>query len=139
MAFMGDFNRNYRSGGGRDFKRRDFDKPRSMFKATCSNCGRDCEVPFKPNGSKPVFCRECFQSNKSSNPMSPDNFTRHTDQPQQSQQPQHPQYKEQFEILNTKLDKILNLLAIKEAVIQTPVIDVIPAVVKSRKVSKKVS
>jgi CxxC-x17-CxxC domain-containing protein len=59
---MRDFKR-----GGRDFKRRDFDRPQvaqAMHQAICSNCGKTCEVPFKPNGSKPVFCRECFQANR---------------------------------------------------------------------------
>ena len=31
-----------------------------MFQATCSNCGNSCEVPFRPNGEKPVFCSPCF-------------------------------------------------------------------------------
>lgn len=30
------------------------------FKATCSKCHKTCDVPFKPNGKKPVFCRDCF-------------------------------------------------------------------------------
>jgi len=34
--------------------------PREMHKAVCSECGKDCEVPFKPTEGKPVFCRECF-------------------------------------------------------------------------------
>lgn len=31
-----------------------------MFKATCSECGKACEVPFRPTGEKPVFCSDCF-------------------------------------------------------------------------------
>jgi CxxC-x17-CxxC domain-containing protein len=31
-----------------------------FFKATCSKCHKDCDVPFKPNGKKPVFCKDCF-------------------------------------------------------------------------------
>ena len=43
-----------RGGGG-------FDRgPREMHKAVCSECGQECEVPFKPTEGKPVFCRECF-------------------------------------------------------------------------------
>lgn len=34
---------------------------RPKFKATCASCGNACEVPFKPNGSKPVYCRDCFK------------------------------------------------------------------------------
>lgn len=32
-----------------------------LHQATCSTCGKSCEVPFKPNGKKPVFCRDCFK------------------------------------------------------------------------------
>ena len=35
---------------------------REMFQATCSTCGKVAEVPFKPRGDKPVYCRDCFQS-----------------------------------------------------------------------------
>lgn len=38
--------------------------PREMHKATCAECGKECEVPFKPDGSKPVYCRDCFQKHK---------------------------------------------------------------------------
>lgn len=31
-----------------------------MFSATCSECGDDCEVPFKPTGGRPVLCSKCF-------------------------------------------------------------------------------
>lgn len=31
-----------------------------MHKAVCSDCGKTCDVPFKPSGDKPVFCNECF-------------------------------------------------------------------------------
>lgn len=33
-----------------------------MHQATCSECGKDCEVPFRPTGSKPVYCSECFEN-----------------------------------------------------------------------------
>lgn len=31
-----------------------------MFPATCADCGARCEVPFRPNGRKPVLCQNCF-------------------------------------------------------------------------------
>ncbi len=31
-----------------------------MHRATCSECGRSCELPFRPTGDKPVFCSFCF-------------------------------------------------------------------------------
>ena len=38
--------------------------PRQMFPATCASCGKATEVPFKPSGSRPVYCRDCFQSQR---------------------------------------------------------------------------
>jgi len=32
-----------------------------MYDAVCSECGKDCQVPFRPSGEKPVFCSECFE------------------------------------------------------------------------------
>jgi CxxC-x17-CxxC domain-containing protein len=36
--------------------------PREMFAATCSNCGREAQVPFRPTSGKPVYCSDCFRS-----------------------------------------------------------------------------
>lgn len=38
--------------------------PREMFTITCSNCGKQDSVPFKPRGDRPVLCRECFMKSK---------------------------------------------------------------------------
>jgi CxxC-x17-CxxC domain-containing protein len=38
------------------------DKP--LFKATCSDCKKSCEVPFRPSGDKPVFCSDCFNAKR---------------------------------------------------------------------------
>lgn len=35
---------------------------RQMFPAVCAECGKSTTVPFEPNGEKPVYCKECFQS-----------------------------------------------------------------------------
>jgi CxxC-x17-CxxC domain-containing protein len=47
------------SGGGYDRG------PREMFSATCASCGREAQVPFRPNGTKPVYCSDCFQKQRS--------------------------------------------------------------------------
>lgn len=64
--FMRDFNRSPRGNnrfGNRSFNRRSAgannDRPQ-MFKAVCSDCGKDCEVPFRPTGNKEIYCRDCF-------------------------------------------------------------------------------
>jgi len=45
----------YRENNDRGFSR----GPREMHKVTCADCGKETEVPFKPDGSRPVYCREC--------------------------------------------------------------------------------
>jgi CxxC-x17-CxxC domain-containing protein len=37
---------------------------REMHKATCADCNQECEVPFKPDPDRPVYCRECFQKHR---------------------------------------------------------------------------
>jgi CxxC-x17-CxxC domain-containing protein len=34
---------------------------RTMYPATCAQCGVATEVPFKPTGTRPVLCRDCFR------------------------------------------------------------------------------
>ena len=41
--------------------RRSFGAKREMHQTTCSECGVSTEVPFKPSGDRPIYCRECFQ------------------------------------------------------------------------------
>jgi CxxC-x17-CxxC domain-containing protein len=35
---------------------------REMTAVTCASCGVTTEVPFKPTGTKPVYCRDCFSA-----------------------------------------------------------------------------
>jgi len=39
---------------------------RDMHKAVCSGCDQECEVPFKPEPSRPVYCRDCWAKRKRS-------------------------------------------------------------------------
>lgn len=150
MTFVRDFNRDRNSGGrpgGRSFPRRDFDRPQEMHQAICSNCGKTCEVPFKPNGSKPVFCRECFQANRTGENRRPEfegrnnNFPppppRFDDRGPHTPPPPPPQ-KEEFAELNAKLDKILNILneAMKKPEVTTPVV-IEPEAVAEPKIENK--
>ena len=43
-----------RGGGGGGYGQRE------MHPATCSNCGKETEVPFLPRGDRPVYCSDCF-------------------------------------------------------------------------------
>lgn len=33
---------------------------RETFPATCAQCGKETEVPFKPSNDRPVYCSECY-------------------------------------------------------------------------------
>ena len=48
-------------GGDRGGRGRD-ERP-AMHKATCAECDKTCEVPFRPTGEKPVYCSDCFGGN----------------------------------------------------------------------------
>lgn len=49
----------YSGGGGYGSRDR---ATREMFTATCSNCGNEAKVPFRPTSGKPVYCSDCFRS-----------------------------------------------------------------------------
>ncbi|MFA5248524.1 MAG: CxxC-x17-CxxC domain-containing protein [Patescibacteria group bacterium] len=96
-----------------DFRRddrRSFDRPRfeekKMFDATCSQCGNHCQVPFRPTQGKDVFCDACFGKEKGDMNISVSS----------SPAPKSAGYDKQFEALNVKLNKILELLGQKPEV-----------------------
>lgn len=100
--------------------RRDFatgPKPK-MHKAICSECGIGCEVPFKPAGQKPIFCRPCFAKSFDGAGVKP-MFTKTAPMTAgktfSSKSTGSGSYDEQFAILNAKLDMIINALAPKTA------------------------
>ena len=47
-------------GGGGGYERR----PRQLFPAVCAQCGKDTEVPFQPRGDRPVYCSDCFETQR---------------------------------------------------------------------------
>ena len=68
---MRDFKRNNRSGGRNRGDRPRFnsrgrgdrfnDRPQ-MYRAICAECGKQCEIPFRPSGDRPVYCSDCFEA-----------------------------------------------------------------------------
>ncbi|WP_220204570.1 CxxC-x17-CxxC domain-containing protein [Reticulibacter mediterranei] len=46
------------SGGYRD---RD---ARQMYDAICATCGSETQVPFQPREDRPVYCSNCYQSQR---------------------------------------------------------------------------
>src|SRR5260221_14380871 len=88
-------------GGGRSFG-----GDREMFKAVCDNCGKDCEVPFRPTSGKPVYCSDCFEKmgGRDGDSGRPE---------RRESRPQAPRVDlsmAQFDSLNVKLDRIIKLL-----------------------------
>lgn len=110
-------------GPRRDNDRFDRSDRPMMHQAVCAECGRDCEVPFKPTGDKPVLCSNCFGKQKDS--FGSGRFERREsvrpsfDRSERRERPaSSDQYREQFEMLNSKLDSILRLLNTKSAVVK---------------------
>ncbi len=79
--------RNFKRGDSR--KKSYEDRDTVMYSAVCDNCGKDCEVPFKPTKGKPIYCDTCFGNTKEKD---------------------SDQLKKEFELLNKKLDRILEFL-----------------------------
>jgi len=56
------------SRGNRDNNRGGFrsgnNGPKEMHKVTCSDCGIETEVPFKPTEGRPVYCRDCLPNHR---------------------------------------------------------------------------
>ncbi|MGJ4851107.1 zinc-ribbon domain containing protein [Bacillota bacterium Meth-B3] len=49
-------NRRANNGQGRG------DRP--MYDVVCDSCGRATQVPFQPRGDRPVYCRDCFDTQR---------------------------------------------------------------------------
>ena len=85
---------------GRNNPSKKFNKPRGkgshkpeFTKVKCDSCGNKCEVPFKPNSNKPVYCDSCY-----SKPKNPDNSNIS---------------ERDIDIINEKLNKIMKALKIE--------------------------
>jgi CxxC-x17-CxxC domain-containing protein len=138
---MGSFGRDNRGGGGRNFGRRSFGDGgrsfggsnfgrdsgrREMFSAACSNCGKECQIPFRPTSGKPVYCSDCFEKMNAGRPDS----RRPGRSEFRASIPSFDQSKSQFDAINAKLDKILGILSPAAAPIIKEVADEIPEPVK---------
>lgn len=61
--------------------------PITMHQAICDQCGKPCEVPFRPTGEKPVYCSACFEGKREIG--------------------NNDEVKKQLEILNEKMDRLI--------------------------------
>lgn len=124
---MAYFNRDNRPGGkgfGKKNFRRNFGENRGfgggqgkpfMHKATCAECGKEAEVPFKPTGDRPIYCSNCFEKRGNSRPNNSfrsekPRYIENNNRPPQIESGGYKQYKEQFDLINSKLDSIIKAL-----------------------------
>ena len=49
-----------RSGGGRGYGQQ-----RQTYAAVCAQCGTETQVPFRPSGDRPVYCKDCYSAQRS--------------------------------------------------------------------------
>ncbi len=117
----------------------------AMHKAVCFECGKDCEVPFRPTGGKPVFCSICFDKKGGSESRSRGGFDGRPERSFERDNSFKPRFDDKkfgdnkkpfndgkLDEVISKLDKIIRLL--------TPVIDLRkedPAITESKVVNKK--
>ncbi len=130
-----------------------------MFSTTCAKCSKSCEVPFRPNGERPVFCKDCFVDKRAQFGGDRD----HRDAPERPFQKREftPSYspvprpavadpriedlKRQVEVMNKKLDTLVQMIeGIAHKHSAAPVADVkkveqTPAKTVKKVVSKKVT
>lgn len=101
-------------GGDRDRN------PVTMHRATCAECRKNCEVPFRPNGDRPVLCAECFGGKRDNDRGGRSDFGArpvrrefNNDRPSASfSKPTQStdDLKKQISDLNTKVDRLLALV-----------------------------
>jgi CxxC-x17-CxxC domain-containing protein len=114
-------------GGKPSFKKfNNEDRPVVLHKATCAECGKGCEVPFRPNGEKPVYCNDCFGQKREG---TFNNNDRGFDRPQKRDfAPARPSFrndredaprpdrriddlKNQMEMMNAKMDRLIEIMS----------------------------
>lgn len=61
--FQQPVNTHVQNGGRQDNRYRE----RVMHKVICADCKKECEIPFRPSGDRPVYCQECFKRRKAGN------------------------------------------------------------------------
>ena len=101
--------------------------PKEMFSAICAKCNKTCEVPFRPNGEKPVYCNACFGKNSGRDSGSTrTDFTSTSSRFSSSERSSNPvamsqvdnvqliDLKRQVSDISGKVDKILELLVSKK-------------------------
>jgi CxxC-x17-CxxC domain-containing protein len=126
-------------GGGRDSGR-----DNRMHDATCDDCGDNCKLPFRPSSGKPVYCSQCFENRGNGNGNSGrdsrrPSFGGRDSRPSRDSRPARDSkpaknYDRQLEYIEAKLNKILEILAPQEEVVEEKPVEAKP---KKKKAAKK--
>ena len=109
ITTMPDYKKSARFGGkpSRPFgPRRDTGRsfePQERYDAECNNCGASCQVPFRPNGKKPVYCRDCYKGKEEG----PSHGARST---RAEAAPRNADFAKRLDAIDGKLDRILKML-----------------------------
>jgi len=110
----------FKSGGNSRFG-----GPTQKFKAECSKCGNSCEVPFRPNGKKPVFCSNCFVKDEGDAPRGRSNFGGRPsferpsyDRPQAAPRDDRglQEVKKELQGVNDKLERLIRVMEVRQSV-----------------------
>lgn len=105
----------FRGGKGGGFQKKRWDSerrsPMTLHKATCSECGKECEVPFRPTGDKPVYCSDCFAKKRADGDLPPKR--EFNDRPSfrpapHAHAPHNDGLNKQITELTTKIDRLVN-------------------------------
>lgn len=138
-------------GGGRGgFGGRD-GGDREMFDTTCADCGKPCQVPFRPNGEKPVFCNDCFASKRGAD-EAPRRFDSREERggDRRDERPQREEKRDtriddlsaQVRELHSKLDALIMIMDVKQetsAPAATASVDALPKNAKTKKVEAAIA
>ena len=130
---FGGGNRSRSFGGGGN--RGGFDRNRNdrqMYDAVCDKCGQDCQVPFQPTGEKPVYCSNCFEKTSGRDGGNERSFGGNRDfggnnrrfEARDTKDYAQDNTRTELEMINQKLDKILNLLNSQKVSQANPVMEV---------------
>ncbi len=148
---MTNYNQRSKFGGGSRNRSegRDSRQGTEMYNAICADCRKTCQVPFKPNGMKPVYCKDCFGKNGGQvtpRESSPKSYGQNTRSFASAPRPFVETKKDDgqtklLESLNTKLDKLINLAerVISKGALSESIKEIVASEekAKTKKVSKK--
>ncbi len=136
-GFKGGFRGGSDRGGDRD------SRPVTMHSAKCDSCGKTCEVPFRPTGERPVYCRDCFagraamggdRSERKDYRSAPRDFAPGP----QKVSGNNDEVKKQLETMNSKLERLFtSIQTLSDALIAKPAVVKTEEAPKKEKVSKK--